>query len=85
MSRTDPLLACKDTLGTALNSEKAAWLAAKAALKIGNMEPAGKALEGRNGGRFEDMILKARPLVQADPQTARGFAEYAERIRYRFA
>jgi len=44
----------KETLRTAPQSDKAALLAAKAALLIGDVDSADKALHGHNGGYFED-------------------------------
>lgn len=43
----------KETLRTAPQSDKAALLAAKAALLSGDVDSAGKALNGHNGGYFE--------------------------------
>ena len=44
----------QDALVTAPSSDKAVLLTAKAALKIGDVEIAGKAFQGHNGGHFED-------------------------------
>lgn len=44
----------QETLRTAPGSDKAAILAAKAALLIGDVASASKALQGHNGGRFEN-------------------------------
>jgi hypothetical protein len=44
----------QETLRVAPGSDKAALLAAKAALRSGDVESAHKALQGHNGGYFED-------------------------------
>jgi hypothetical protein len=44
----------QDTLLTAPNSDKAVLLTAKAALKIGRVDIAGKAIQGHNSGSFKD-------------------------------
>src|SRR5260370_2294612 len=51
---TQALPHLKETLLTAPQSDKAALLAAKAALLIGDVDSADKALHGHNGGYFED-------------------------------
>src|SRR5260370_34705530 len=51
---TQALPHLKETLRTAPQSDKAALLAAKAALLIGDVDTADKALHGHNGGYFED-------------------------------
>jgi hypothetical protein len=44
----------KEALKTAPNSDKGALLTAKAALLVGDLETAQKALQGHNGGHFEN-------------------------------
>jgi tetratricopeptide (TPR) repeat protein len=44
----------QETLRVAPSSDKAVLLTAKAALKIGDVDAANKALQGHDGGRFED-------------------------------
>ncbi len=51
---TQALPHLKETLRTAPQSDKAALLAAKAALLIGDVDTADKALHGHNGGYFEN-------------------------------
>src|SRR6266704_772416 len=51
---TQALPHLKETLRTAPQSDKSALLAAKAALLIGDVDTADKALHGHNGGYFED-------------------------------
>jgi hypothetical protein len=50
----DALPYLKNTLNIAPGSDKASLLAAKAALMIGDMASADKALQGHNGGHYED-------------------------------
>ena len=69
----------EETLKIAPRSDKAVFLAAKAALKIGDIATADKAIQGHNGGYFEDANDSDYLEVKALWDRAIGAAEKANK------
>ena len=75
---SDALPRLQEALRIAPQSDKAALLTTKAALKIGDIETAGKALQGHNAGRFENGDDSLFVEVNALWDRATGAAQKAE-------
>lgn len=76
---TDALPHLQETLRIAPASDKASLLAAKAALLSGDVASANKALQGHNGGRFEDADKPEFKEVNSLWNRATGALEKADR------